>query len=300
MDDVELQELEQFSIDIAREAGAILLDAFQKPLKIEYKSKNNLDPVTDVDKRSEEFLKEAILQRYPGHAILAEEGSMIDVPSADVTWVIDPLDGTVNFMNGLPIFGVSIGVLYKGHPVVGSIFVPTPKTLKGSVFHARRGGGAFHDDSPIRVPEFTSPQSSRISIFPAFWIRSLRIKNALRSQMGELRAAGSTAYELAMVSCGVIQYAFFGSPWIWDVAAGIIIVTEAQGVALTARKRLSDWGNFDGFHLPEGDRMTLTQLKSYRPAWVFGRSDVARFVTSNITPRGRLEIKMGQWLRRWF
>lgn len=300
MNDVELKELEEFSIDIVRQAGAILLDAFQKPLKIEYKSKNDSDPVTDVDKRSEEFIKTAILERYPGHAILAEEGSMIDARSSDVTWVIDPLDGTVNFINGLPIFGVSVGVLYKGQPVVGSIFVPTVKDSSGSVFHARRGGGAFQDDSPIAVPEFTLPRRGRISIFPDFWIRSLRIKRSLRTQIGELRAAGSTAYEMAMVSCGVIQYAFFGSPWIWDIAAGIVIVTEAHGLALTARKQLSDWRTFEGFQLPQGGEMTLAQLKSHRPAWVFGSPDVARFVTSNITPRSRLEIKAGQLLRRLF
>ncbi len=299
MDDADLKEIESFSTDIAQKAGAILLEAFQRPLQVEYKSKDGSDPVTDVDKRSEEFLKTAILERYPGHAILAEEGSMVDSPSAEVTWVLDPLDGTTNFINGLPIFAVSVGVLHRGRPVVGSIFVPSPRNPQGSVFHARSGGGAFQDDLPVQVAQFDRPQRNRIAIFPASWVRAFRLKKGLRRQVGELRSAGSAAYEMAMVSCGVIQYAFFGSPWVWDVAGGITLVTEAQGLALAARKRLSSWEPFEGFFNPQGEGMTPEQLKSHRPAWVFGSPDMARFVTAHITPRNRLEMKLGHWLRRW-
>ena len=103
--DRQLSEMESFAVDITRRAGGILLEQFSKPLVVEYKSKGNTNPVTDADRRSEEFLREAILKEYPDHGVLAEEGSQVDSESSGFIWVLDPLDGTVNYLNGLPVFG---------------------------------------------------------------------------------------------------------------------------------------------------------------------------------------------------
>ena len=148
--DRQLSEMESFAVRITRQAGGILLEQFGKPLIVEYKSKGNTNPVTDADRRSEEFLREAILKEYPDHGVLAEEGSQVDSKSSGFIWVLDPLDGTVNYLNGLPVFGVSVGVLYKGEPVLGCIFTPSPTRSDGSVYHARRGNGAFQDGEAIR------------------------------------------------------------------------------------------------------------------------------------------------------
>ena len=299
MNDEQLKEMETFAVGMTRQAGAILLEHFQKPLTIEYKSKDQTNPVTDADKRSEEYLKEAILKEYPDHSMLAEEGSQVDSSSSDFTWVIDPLDGTVNFINGLPIFGVSVGVLQKGQPVLGCIFTPSPGNSKGSVYHARRGGGAFRDDEAIRVSQDYKPRRGRISIFPAFYARFFHLKKGFRGEVGELRSLGSVAYELAMTASGVIQYSLFGSPWVWDVAAGIILVTEAQGVALVRREKQRHWEPFRGFTTPEGDGFGAEELKEWRSSWIFGGGDMTRFVTSHLTPRSRLELMLARWLRRW-
>ena len=225
----QLAEMESFAVGITRQAGGILLEQFRKPLIVEYKSKGNTNPVTDADRRSEEFLREAILKEYPEHGVLAEEGSQVDSKSSDFIWVLDPLDGTVNYLNGLPVFGVSVGVLHRGEPVLGCIFTPSPTRSDGSVYHARRGNGAFRDGEAIQVYESDSPQRGKITVFPWSFAALYNQKKGLKGRIGELRSPGSVAYELAMTASGVIQYAIFTSPWVWDVAAGITLVTEAGG-----------------------------------------------------------------------
>ena len=299
LNDEQLREMESFAVGMTRRAGAILLDQFRKPLTIEYKSKDNTNPVTDADKRSEEYLKEAILKEYPDHGILAEEGSQVDsAASSGFTWVLDPLDGTVNYINGLPIFGVSVGVLYRGEPVLGCIFTPSPNGSEGNVYHARRGGGAFRDGEAIGVSQSSSPERGRITVFPASFASLFHLKKGLKGKVGELRSPGSVAYELAMTASGVIQYSIFTSPWVWDVAAGLTLVTEAKGVALFRRRRGLPWDAFQGFTTPEGDGLDVEQLKQWRASWIFGGADMTRYVTDHLSPKSKLALKLARWKRR--
>ena len=298
--DRQLSEMESFAVDITRRAGGILLEQFSKPLIIEYKSKGNTNPVTDADHRSEEFLREAILKEYPDHGVLAEEGSQVDSESSGFIWVLDPLDGTVNYLNGLPVFGVSVGVLYKGEPVLGCIFTPSPTRSDGSVYHARRGNGAFQDGKTIGVYEASSPQRGRITVFPGSFAGLYHQKKGLKGHIGELRSPGSVAYELAMAASGVIQYAIFTSPWVWDVAAGITLVTEAGGAALYRQRDGKDWDVFSRFTTPQGAEPDAEGLKGWRASWVFGGPEMARYVTEHLRPRSRLSLKTARLRRRLF
>ena len=298
--DRQLSEMESFAVDITRRAGGILLEQFSKPLIIEYKSKGNTNPVTDADHRSEEFLREAILKEYPDHGVLAEEGSQVDSESSGFIWVLDPLDGTVNYLNGLPVFGVSVGVLYKGEPVLGCIFTPSPTRSDGSVYHARRGNGAFQDGKAIGVYEASSPQRGRITVFPGSFAGLYHQKKGLKGHIGELRSPGSVAYELAMAASGVIQYAIFTSPWVWDVAAGITLVTEAGGAALYRQRGGKDWDVFSRFTTPQGAEPDAEGLKGWRASWVFGGPEMARYVTEHLRPRSRLSLKTARLRRRLF
>ena len=108
-----LEEIEAHAVSIAREAGQIILEHFCKPLEVHFKGKERTDPVTTADHRSEEFLKIGIREKFPQHGILSEEGGVLSKSDSPFVWVLDPLDGTSNFMNGLPLFAVSIGVLWK-------------------------------------------------------------------------------------------------------------------------------------------------------------------------------------------
>ena len=298
--DHHLREMESFAVGITRKAGAILLEKFRKPRIVEYKSKGNANPVTDADRSSEEFLREAILREFPDHGVLAEEGSQVDSESSDFIWVLDPLDGTVNYLNGLPVFGVSVGVLRRGEPVLGCIFTPSPTRSDGSVYHARRGNGAFRDGEAIQVYEADSPQRGKITVFPWSFAALFNQKKGLKGRIGELRSPGSVAYELAMTASGVIQYAIFTSPWVWDVAAGITLVTEAGGVALYRQRDGKDWDAFRRFTTSEGTEPDAEGLKKWRSSWVFGGTEMARYVTGHLNPRSRLSLKMARLRCRLF
>src|SRR3990172_9794832 len=126
-------------VAIAKEAGEIVREGFHKNLKIEYKS-NESDLVTDIDKASEKLITDFIKKKYPSHGILAEEGGNIKNGS-EYIWVIDPLDGTVNFAHGLPIFSISIGLQKEGKTIAGVVYdIPM-----GVLYTAENGGGDFAD-----------------------------------------------------------------------------------------------------------------------------------------------------------
>ena len=138
------KEIEARAVEMARGAGKILQSRFSGPLEVEYKDdKKEQDPVTSADKESQAYLSEYIASHFPDHGIVGEEGSQEDEsPAPEFLWILDPLDGTTNFLNGLPIYAVSIGVLHRGNPVAGALFIPWPGKKDGVVLHARKGGGA--------------------------------------------------------------------------------------------------------------------------------------------------------------
>ena len=141
-DNLHLSEIENKLKLLAKEAGKTLLRYFGKPLHIEYKDTAKTNPVTEADKNVQDLLKISILKSFPEHAVIGEE----DQPEPNKTlpqfvWVIDPLDGTRNFSNGLRVFACSIGVLRDGIPIAGAIFIPTGEK-SGDIVHAVIGKGA--------------------------------------------------------------------------------------------------------------------------------------------------------------
>ena len=209
---------------------------------------------------------------------MAEETESVEKHAKDFTWVIDPLDGTVNFLNGLPVFGVSVGILYKGKPVIGCIFLPSAQATNGDLFHAVSGRGAFRNDVPISVLAESQPRKGSISVFPKFWMNKYRFKRELSRSLGELRALGSVAYELAMTASGVIQYSFFGSPWAWDVSAGLVLIKEARGMALFREKKSQLWEEFQSYQNISGSIPSPRDIKDWRPSWICGNADIIQFV----------------------
>ena len=142
----------------AQGAGAILLGHFKTSLTVEYKSKGKHDPVSAADRESEDYLRAAIHQAYPDHSILGEEGQNLEGADKDFVWALDPLDGTVNYLNGLPFFAVSVAALYRGEPVVAALYVPTSGLLEEGVFHAHLGGPARLNDTLIHVTSNPLPE----------------------------------------------------------------------------------------------------------------------------------------------
>ena len=147
----------EVAIDAAREAGALLRVEFDRPKKISYKGE--VDIVTESDRRSEEIVVGRLRRHFPQHEIVAEEGSGGPTGKARYRWHVDPLDGTTNFAHGYPCFGVSIGLLEDGEPIVGVVFNP----VSGEMFSAVRGEGAYLDHKPHTrfADRYAGDQSAR-------------------------------------------------------------------------------------------------------------------------------------------
>jgi len=236
-DDALAEDIEQHAVELARGAGRILAGHFGKKIEVEFKDEHERDPVTAADKETQEYLTAEILKRFPEHGILGEEGTKeekeSEEPAKDILWVLDPLDGTTNFMNGLPVFASSIGVLYRGWPMAAALYLPWPTNDGGFVLHCHKGGGCFADDEPVKVYESDEPVPSRLIGVPGYFGVGQGFTGKLAGKAGEVRTTGSIAYELAMTARGVLQYAMFGAPRLWDMAGGALAVVEAGGTVMT-------------------------------------------------------------------
>ena len=272
-----LENIEAHAVDIAREEGQILLEHFCKPLEVHFKGKKRRDPVTTADRRSEEFLKIAIREKFPQHGILSEEGGALYESDSPFVWVLDPLDGTSNFINGLPLFAVSIGVLWKRQPVVGSIYVPVSHHATAGVYHACLGKGAYLNGEKIEVSRELSGRP--LSGNPSQFGSRFRLSGQSQREPHEARNLGSIALELALTACGVFQYALFGSPKLWDVAAGVLLVKEAGGLAFTRRTRGRNWLHLEQCQLEQleqhNDREALVNICSLSSPLVVVAPDTA-------------------------
>ena len=238
-------ELEEHAIQCARQAGQLLAELFTKPLEVTFKSAGTTNPVTEADKKADEFLKEFIRKRYPTHGILTEESGNVGGTTSNFLWVLDPLDGTTNYLNRFPFYASSIGILHNGIPIAGSMYLGSSLNSEGTIFHARQGGGAWADDKRINVSANTTIESSRLIGIPSRWRE--RVARGLRQRTGEPRSMGSIAGELAYTASGIFQYSLFGAPQVWDAAAGVLLVKEAGGEVLTMPGNSRHWETLYSF-----------------------------------------------------
>ncbi len=217
-----------FAVEIAREAGKILLDKFGK--KINISKKGDIDLVTEADLASEKFIIEKIKSHFPNHSILAEEsGEAVLIGDSKWKWIIDPLDGTTNFAHGYPCFCVTLAVEHNDEIVIGVTYDPT----RDELFTAEKGKGATLNNKWIRVSE--TKQMSEAMLVTGFpYDISQRdnfaghfVKMLLGSRA--VRRDGSAAIDLAYVACGRFDGFWEEGLKPWDVAAGILMIEEAGG-----------------------------------------------------------------------
>jgi myo-inositol-1(or 4)-monophosphatase len=214
------------AVEIAREAGAILLAEFDRPVNISYKGE--VDIVTQADRRSEQLIVSRLKSHFPKHSIVAEEGGGSDSGSP-FRWHVDPLDGTTNFAHGYPCFAVSIGLEEAGELLAGVVYQP----VSGELFTAAKGEGAYLNQRKIQTSPIQKLATSLLATgFPA--VKRVQNPNihyywdfTLRSH--GVRRDGSAALDLAAVACGRFDgYWEFGLHS-WDAAAGVLLVQEAGG-----------------------------------------------------------------------
>lgn len=244
MESRESKAIRALALKLAEEAGRLQLKKFRTRLDIRWKGVT--DPVTEVDKACEKLIVKAVRGAFPGHAIVGEEGGAQGIAAADApcSWIIDPLDGTVNYSHGLPIFAVSIGVwehgikapptrlrdAVLGAPLVAVVHAPA----LGETFSAVRGEGAFCNGLPIRVSAQSKPLEAVLASGFSYtarrdgenvreWMEGVRSFQALRRM-------GSAALDLAFTAAGRFDGFWEYGLKPWDVAAGGLLVEEAGGL----------------------------------------------------------------------
>jgi myo-inositol-1(or 4)-monophosphatase len=214
------------AVDIARESGALLVQHFERPKEIFYKSPSDL--VTDADRRSEAMIIERLRSHFPKHGIVAEEGGGGRTDS-DYCWYVDPLDGTTNFAHGFPMFCVTLGLAYRDELVAGVVFDPIHEEL----FTAEKGAGAYLNNKRIHVSKAATLAECLVATgFPPFADNhDLNIKYYYRftTLCHGVRRAGSAALDLCSVAAGRFEGFWELKLNPWDKAAGSLLVTEAGG-----------------------------------------------------------------------
>lgn len=217
----------EFTVHIAREAGRYLKDNMGTDLDVSFKGRIN--PVTRVDRASQDMIMSAISKEFPDHSVIAEEGLTKETGS-EYTWYVDPLDGTVNYIHGIPIFCVSIGLYKKGAPYLGVCYSPVSDEL----YSSEHGKGAFLNGRQIRV----SPAARLIDalVVTGFPYREdsleesvSRFTRVLARAQG-IRRMGSAALDLCAVARGSFDAFWEAGLSPWDIAAGMAIVHEAGGI----------------------------------------------------------------------
>jgi len=257
-----MHPMTNIAIRAARDGGRILMRYFERvdSLKVETKSRN--DFVSDVDRIAEEAIIRTITKAYPQHSILAEESGEHEGNACQ--WIIDPLDGTTNYLHGFPQFAVSIAVRDKGQLQCGVVYDPVREEL----FHATRGEGAFLNDRRIRVTPRKDIRGALLGTGIPF--RDLRHKEAYFGMMQDLivdsagvRRPGSAALDFAWLAAGRIDGFWELGLSAWDFAAGALLVREAGGVVsdLSGGDRYLETGNV----LAAGVKLHPEMLRIIKP-----------------------------------
>ncbi len=288
-DDVTLQAAEELAIRATLEAGQFVKERFGGPMEVMQKAeREGVDIVTDVDKASQKLIIGMIEERFPDHQILGEEDPPDEEPPAkEFMWAIDPIDGTKNFVNGSTIHAVSVGLLHRGVPIAGAIWIPWPGEKGFALVHARAGNGTWMDGERIALGKGKNsgvPEAGRLAAVPGGLRSGFDVKKPLQGNLGEMRMTGSTCYELMMVATGSLQYALNGYSSVWDYAAGLIIIREAGGISLTPDvtgwREMSGWGG-----LFTEDVESSKRMRAWKGTVLSATPETANFVSANLVPR---------------
>lgn len=296
-----LDQVELDAAELALDAGRILFKYFAHPgdpinnLGVDYKNAAKTDPVTIADTEIQDYLTAEISKRHPSHGIVGEEGAANGGVAPDMVWVLDPLDGTRNFLHGLPAFACSIGVLHQGSIVAGAVFIPWPGMDTGIVLHASRGSGAKIDGKTFTTPVMKAADPAGIMTLPGSFSSMFKFEDGFASRSGELRMAGSIAYELSLVALGITQYAVISGAHLWDIAGGLAVVMESGG---GARKRVklpigdrligstSPWGQIGALvNSSESGDFKYEEFRKYTPPILVASNSIIGELSANTRPK---------------
>jgi myo-inositol-1(or 4)-monophosphatase len=239
------------AVKAARRAGSIINRASLDIGQVKVTVKQHSDFVTEVDQAAEAAIIEVIRSAYPGHGILAEESGLTSGSAGDeeFQWIIDPLDGTTNFIHGFPQYAISIGIAQKGVMQHAVVYDPN----RNELFTASKGGGAFLNEKRIRVATRTKLQDALIGTgFPYRVFDHIDAYLGMFRDMAQktagMRRPGAASLDLAYVACGRLDGFFELGLAPWDMAAGSLLITEAGGICgdLAGESNYMETGNIIG------------------------------------------------------
>ncbi len=212
---------------VAREAGELVLSASRaRTVTVAATKSTDLDIVTESDRASERLIRSRLIAARPGDAVLGEEQGTTSGTSG-ITWVVDPIDGTVNYLYGIPSYAVSIAAVDEDGALVGVVFNPAT----GELWRAVRGGGAFLDGTPVEVSSRSELAESLIGTGFAYdvdvRVGQGRVVAALLLRVRDIRRAGAASLDLCAVACGRLDGYYEQGLAPWDLAAGRLIAEEA-------------------------------------------------------------------------
>lgn len=270
-----LAELERTAVELARLAGSEIVTALSRVLAVKYKRDSDpgtapTDPVSEVDQNVEVLIRARLGERFPDHAVIGEEMDLGTGGEHELTWVVDPVDGTSNFVNGYPLFAASVGVLHHGRPVVGALWCSTSHALRAGIYHAREGSPLRFEDEPLADRQYASlrrrlvgePDTAAAGAGP--W---------------DIRVSGSAAIECAFVAAGLLRAARFRAPNIWDVGGGIALVRAAGAEVRTRGPQ--GWAPFDRFEPPQGRDTEPRSLRRWNQPLAIGEPEAVEILCRN-------------------
>jgi myo-inositol-1(or 4)-monophosphatase len=222
--DTEIANRKEIAVEAAKTAGRILMDNFKKPLDIKSKGDRNL--FTQIDLKAEDAIVTLIKKNFPEDDILSEENSH-PKPGAPFRWIIDPLDGTHNYIHGIDIFGVSIAVEFEKEVIIGVIYMP----VADEFYIAQKDKGAYLNDKRLSVSKRTLEQSTLIYDSSIRYNKGPMLKGLekLVDEVFNIRMFGSSARHLSYIAEGKAEIDIEFNDKVWDFAAGLLLVEEAGG-----------------------------------------------------------------------
>lgn len=212
----------------AKGAGRILMDHFYKSKNFSYKSKSNL--VTEVDLLAEAYIIESLQKNFPDHGLICEESGYTKTQS-EYVWVIDPIDGTINYFHNTAPFRIAICLTYQTKPILTAVYNP----LKSDLYFSQKGKGAFMNETPIKICSNEDLQSTivltHISIREQSRIKTLQVLEKIFAKGMHMRSFGSSIASLTYVARGTFEIFFHLRTHPWDILPGSLLVEEAGGIA---------------------------------------------------------------------
>jgi myo-inositol-1(or 4)-monophosphatase len=264
--------LERTAADLARTAGEHICAAYEGELGVDFKAAaagaaQNSNPVSGADKHVESLIRARLSAAYPEHAILGEELPAA-AGSAPFTWVVDPIDGTTNFINGLPLFACSIGLLFHGRPIAGAIWCASTHAFRPGTYHASAGGPLQFDGIPLSrraagAWRGLAAEPGRAPTYGALW---------------DTRVLGCATVEFAYVAAGLLRIAYIPRPRIWDAAAGLVLLNAARCRAMV--ERAPGWETMLYFPDPAARADNLVDWSE--PLLIGSPSELARALHSGV------------------